>query len=164
MWTATHESHAGWREICIFIMSVIWTAEPFSHASSASEGILIFYLDYCPVRIGNSSFILPVISAMCRQRRALANIQTACGLNALVEDSQHCSAVQEAGLALIIHEDWFGRFFSLLCWLHACCYEPWSLPTSGSVRKGESANNACGILCDWLNLSFEIKPTLKLKV
>lgn len=163
MWTAT-ESHAGWREICIFIMSVIWKAAPFSHASSAIEVILIFYLDYCLVRIGNSSFILPVISAMCRQRRALANIQTACGLDLLVEDSQHCSAVQEAGLALIIHEGWFGRFFSLLCWLHAYCYEPWSLPTSGSVRKGESANNACGILCDWLNLSFEIKPILKLKV
>lgn len=138
MWTAA-ESHAGWREICIFIMSVIWKAEPFSHASSAIE-VIIVYLDYCLVRIGNSSFILPVISAMCRQRRALADIQTACRLNLLMEDSQHCSAVQEAGLALIIHEGCFGRFFSLLCWLHACCYEPWSLPTSGSVRKGESAN------------------------
>lgn len=119
----------------------------FSHASSAIEVILIFYLDYCLVRIGNSSFILPIISVMCRQCRALANVQTACGLNLLVEDSQHCSAMQEAGLDLIIHEAWFGRFFSLLCWLHACCYEPWSLPTSGSVRKGESANKACGIFC-----------------
>lgn len=146
MWTGT-ESQAGWRDICIFIMSVIWKAEPFSHASSAIEVILIIYLDYCLVRIGNSSFILPVISAICRQCRALANIQTACRLNLLVEDSQHCSVVQEAGLALIIHEGWLGRFFSLLCWLHACCYEPWSLPTSGSVRKGESANKACELLC-----------------
>lgn len=146
MWTAT-ESLAGWGEICIFTISVIWKAEPFSHASSAIEVILISYLDYCLVRIGNSSFILPIISAMCRQCRALANIQTACGLNLLVEDTQHCSAVQEAGLALIIHEGCFGRFFRLLCWLHACCYEPWSLPTSGSVKKRNSAQKACGNLC-----------------
>lgn len=164
MWTVT-ESLAVWGEICIFIISVIWKAEPFSHASSAIEVILISYLDYCLVRIGNSSFILPIISAMCRRRRALAHIQTACGLNLLVEDSQHCSAVQEAGLALIIHEGWFGRFFSLLCWLHACCYEPWSLPTSGSAKKGKSAKKACRnfYLIGWIYLS-KSKPILKLKI
>lgn len=138
------ERLAGWWEICIFIISIIWKAEPFSHPSSAIEVILICYLDDCLVRIGNSSFILPIISATCRQCRALATIQTACGLNLLVEDRQHCSVVREAGLPFIIHEGWLGRCFNLSCWLHACGYEPWHLSTSGTVKKGKSAQKACG--------------------
>lgn len=72
-WEATNIS--GWEKICIFIISGLWKAEPLSYASSAIQAILIFYLEYSLVKIGNSSFSLPIISAMCRQDRALANIQ-----------------------------------------------------------------------------------------
>ena len=59
-----------------------------------------------------------------------------------MEDGVLCSAVQEALLALIIHEEargvgerrgktGLGYFFRFLCSLHACCREPPSIISLG---------------------------------
>lgn len=96
--------------------------------------------------------------------QSMANIQKARGLNSLVEDSSHRSTEQEALLALIMHEDWFGLFFSLLCWLHARCHEPGSHSSPGCVRKGKSENEAWGILHLVEPTSFAIKNTKEKKI
>lgn len=101
----------------------------------------------------NRKFFIQFANYICHVQatQSFGEHSEACGLNLLVVDGQLCSAIQEALLALIIHEeawgeDWSGLFFTLLCWLHACCHEPRSLPFPGSVWKGTLENKAWRIL------------------
>lgn len=70
----------------------------------------------------NRKFFIQFANYIChvQARQSLGEHSEACGLNSLVEDGQLCSAIQEALLILIIHEEAWGenesgQFFSLLC-------------------------------------------------
>lgn len=108
----------------------------------------------------NRKFFIQFANYICHVQAAQSagEHSEACGLNLLVEDGQLCSAIQEALLTLIIHEDSWGGdgsrlFFTLLCWLRAHCHEPWSLPFPGSVWKGMLENKAWSILylTEWVS-------------
>lgn len=116
----------------------------------------------------NREFFIQFANYICHVQatESIGKCSEACGLNALVEYSQLCSAIQEALLALIMHEkawrnNWPGLCFCLLCWLHACCHEPQSLPSLGSVWKGKLESKAWKIVhvVEWT--LFPIKNTQK---
>ena len=99
----------------------------------------------------NRKFFIQFANYICHAQAAqgTGRHSEACGRNLLVEDGELCSAVQEALLALIIHEEarvvgerqgmtGLGDFFRFLFSLHACCHEPPSILSLGSeceVRK-----------------------------
>ena len=93
----------------------------------------------------NRKFFIQFANYICHVQatQSIGEHSEACGRNSWVEDGQLCSAVPEALLPLIIHEearcetaeDGPRLFFRLLSWPYARCHEPPSLPSPGSVWK-----------------------------
>lgn len=105
----------------------------------------------------NRKFFIQFTNYICHVQapQSLGNCSEAYGWNLLVEDGELCSAVQEALLALIIHEEarvvgerrgkmGLGYFFRFLCSLHACCHEPPSIISLGYLFGMRSEKTRLG--------------------
>lgn len=93
----------------------------------------------------NRKFFIQFANYICHVQatQGTGKHSEACGRNLLVEDGELCSAVQEALLVLIMHEEarvvgerrgktGLGYFFRFLCSLHACHREAPSILSLGS--------------------------------